>query len=287
MYARVLREGEVRPGDQITLQPPGPDSRAGHELSLGRLDRAEALSGLRTWRAAAEAGLDVRIVEDGELAMCAAPGLPGPAFNRATGLARLPNLLSQATRFFDEHQSTGWLVTDQPPWPGSSADPALTIYCAPIDAVIDERPVVGLTIRTLAADETEPWDRVHAAADSGGSDASVASPWPATMAQLVHAAHVYLLLAEQDGKPVGAAMLSTSRGAGWLRAAAVVRSARGLGIQRALISARARLAGEEGCDLLGSGAISGGRSAANLERMGFESIGRREFHRYVPPTVTT
>jgi GNAT superfamily N-acetyltransferase len=69
---------------------------------------------------------------------------------------------------------------------------------------------------------------------------------------------------------------------GWLRAAAVVPAARGRGIQRALIAARAQLARDEGCELLGSAAIAATPSAINLQRTGFAAVGRREFHRYVP-----
>jgi MOSC domain-containing protein YiiM/GNAT superfamily N-acetyltransferase len=281
MYARVLAEGEVRPGDPISLLPPDPSGRAQRELTLARLDRAEAMSGLRTWRAAAEAGLDVRVVEDGELALCAAPDLPGAASNRATGLAGLPNLVGEATRFFDEHASTGWLVTAGPPWPGSAADMTLDIYGAPADTV-EEPPPTGLAIRRLAPGETARWDFVQQAVDTGGVAEAAPSPWPATMARLIEAPHIFLLVAELDGRPVGAAMLSTSRGVGWLRAAAVVPAARGRGIQRALIAARAQLARDEGCELLGSAAIAATPSAINLQRTGFAAVGRREFHRYVP-----
>jgi MOSC domain-containing protein YiiM/GNAT superfamily N-acetyltransferase len=281
MYARVLAEGEVRPGDPISLLPPHPSDRAQRELQLARLDRAEAVSSLRTWRAAAEAGLDVRVVEDGELALCAAPDLPGAAFNRATGLAGLPNLVAEATRFFDEHASTGWLVTAGPPWPGSVADMMLDIYCAPAETV-EEPPPMGLAIRRLGPGETAKWDVVQQAVDPGGVAEAAPSPWPATMTRLIEVPHTFLLVAELDDRPVGAAMLSTSRGVGWLRAAAVVPAARGRGIQRALIAARAQLARDEGCELLGSAAIAATPSAINLQRTGFAAIGRRELHRYVP-----
>ena len=104
MYARVLREGEVKPGDLITVTSAS-DSRADDELLLKRLDRAESRSSLAAWQAAAESGFDVRIAVDGELYMAASPEVRGPAFNRASGLARMPHLLPMATRFFDKH---GW-----------------------------------------------------------------------------------------------------------------------------------------------------------------------------------
>ena len=59
-------------------------------------------------------------------------------------------------------------------------------------------------------------------------------------------------------------------------------TARGKGIQRALISARARLAAERGCDLLGAWAEPDGPSAANLVRMGMRQIGVRRHYVYNP-----
>jgi GNAT superfamily N-acetyltransferase len=92
-------------------------------------------------------------------------------------------------------------------------------------------------------------------------------------------------VAELDGRPVGTGLAFVNARIGWLRAGAVVSDARGRGIQRALIGARARLAAEQGCDLLGASAEVGSVSARNLERMGFEQFGSREHHRYVPAGV--
>ncbi|MDQ3938806.1 MAG: GNAT family N-acetyltransferase [Chloroflexota bacterium] len=285
MYARVLREGEVRPGDPITILPAAPDSHAEDELLLEQLDWAETRSSLAAWHIARRAGFDVRIVDDGELAMVAAPRSPGPAYNSARGLARLPNLVGEATRFFDDQRTIGWLTTEAAPWPGSVPDLVLGAFAAEPSAVGQASTPTGVRIRRLGAGETERWDEVFAATGSGGVDAAGSSPWPAVAAGLVEHPHAHLLLAEIDGQPVGAGMLYVSRRTGWLRAGAVVPAARGRGIQRALIAARVRLALEQRCELVGSTAELGSVSARNLGRMGFRQIGRREQHRYVPPGV--
>ena len=103
MYARVLAEGEVRPGDAIRLLPPAADSQAElHDL----LDRIEAVArafNVSLWQATADAGFDVRLVDDGELAMVASPQLPGRTFNRVSGHRELPNLLPRMVDwFFDQ-----------------------------------------------------------------------------------------------------------------------------------------------------------------------------------------
>jgi hypothetical protein len=68
-----------------------------------------------------ELGLDIRIYDDGELLMAAAPGEADPNLSHAYGLARLPNLVDEARRFYDDHHVTGCLITDGPPWPNSVA----------------------------------------------------------------------------------------------------------------------------------------------------------------------
>jgi MOSC domain-containing protein YiiM/GNAT superfamily N-acetyltransferase len=285
MYARVLREGEVRVGDPIQVLPPAPDSRAAAEALLGRLDRAEAKSSLYGWEAAQRGGADIDIVADGELVMAAAPDLPGPAFNKAMGLARMPNLLPRATAFFDRHASPGWLTTEAAPWPGSTPDLVTGVFAA-LPAVVAEEPLPeGLAIRRLGPGETGSSDLVYAAVGSSGVDPRARDPRPAINAGLAELPNFVLLVAELDGRPVGTGLAFVNARIGWLRAGAVVSDARGRGIQRALISARARLAAEQGCDLLGASAEVGSVSARNLERMGFEQFGSREHHRYVPAGV--
>lgn len=282
MYARVLAEGEVRPGDIIELLPPAPDSQAEANLVLARLDRADSCSSLAAWRTAAAAGFDVRIVKDGDLAMAAAPDLPGPAFNRALGLARMPHLLPDATAFFDRHAAPGWLVTDSMPWPGAIPQPRLSIFCAAPSDLVAEPDPAGLVVRQIDSDEADAYVGVGAAAGAGGVERGAPDPWPSVVAARAAAPPSSFVLAELGGQPVGAGSLFVTRRTAWLRGGAVVPGARGRGIQRALIRARARLATERGCDLLGASAEPGSISAANLERTGFRRIGSRELHRYEP-----
>jgi MOSC domain-containing protein YiiM len=75
MYARVVSEGTLRPGDPIHVRPPTDDGAARFVIN-DRLDRVERESSLSFWRAAQAAGLDVRIMDDGEIAAAAAPRLP-------------------------------------------------------------------------------------------------------------------------------------------------------------------------------------------------------------------
>jgi MOSC domain-containing protein YiiM/GNAT superfamily N-acetyltransferase len=283
MYARVLSEGEVAAGDPITLLP-AIGSRAADELLLARLDRAEIKSAVAAWQAAAAGGFDVRIVEDGELAMAASPDIPGPAYNHVAGLAQLPNLTAMATDFYDANGCPGWLITDGPPWAGANVGLVLGVYAGSPGAVDIADPPAGIHLRRLRAGEGDLVEGIYRAAGSvGGHDEAAASPWPAVYDAFASHPHRVVLLAELNGDAVAVASLHTHRGAGWLRGAAVVPEARGRGIQRALISARVRLAAELGCDLVGAWAEPGEVSAANLERMGMRAIGVREHYLYTPP----
>ncbi len=99
MYARVLREGTVRPGDAIRLEAPSGDGAQLFGIA-DRLDGAERESAVAFWRAAVEAGCRVELLDDGEIAASASPTLPGPTFNSAYGFAHLPNLVDRALSHF-------------------------------------------------------------------------------------------------------------------------------------------------------------------------------------------
>jgi len=287
MYARVVHDGEVRPADPITILPPAPDSRAQAELLLKRLDRADAKSSVAAWRAAAEAGFAIEIFEDGELAMAASPELPGPAFNSANGLARLPNLLSMATDFYDAQGTTGHLwMTDERPWPGAITTLALEVFGAEPSAVPDAPPPSGVVIRRIAADEAERYVSVPSGQPTpGGLAEGAPNPWPRVYALLARHRARQLFIAELDGVPVANASLHMTAKTGWLRGALVAPELRGRGIQRALIAARVRAALDAGCDLVGATAEPTEVSARNLELMGLQPLGRRFSWQYVPRTM--
>jgi len=273
MYARVVHQGEVRPGDPIVISPPEPDSRALDLRTLYRLDRAEAKSAIAAWQAAAEVGYDVRIVEDGEVAMAATPGVPGPGFNHAVGFAQLPNLISMATDFYDKHGCDGWLITDGPPWPDAERDLVIGVYAGAASDVPVLEPPAGVTFRLAGAADGPAVEAIYEAAEATGVASGAANPWPAVYTRLADHPHRFILLAEIGGRPIGVASLHTHARTGWLRGAAVVPDARGRGIQRALIAARVALAVERGCDLVGAWAEPDKFSSANLEQMGLRQIG--------------
>lgn len=283
MYARVLREGEVKPGDSITILPPAADSRAVEQQMLNRLDRAEMKSSVAAWRAADDAGYKVDIMVDGDLAASASTDLPGPAFNHAFGAIELPNLLSVLTDFYDKRRTTGWLSAEAPPWPRAVSSLDLDVFAAHPSAVAAEPLPDGVTVRQVKPGEGAAFHAVRSGnATAGGVAAGGPNPWPAVYDRLVLTHSRLLFMAELDGQPVGNASLHVSNMTGWLRGALVSPEARGRGIQRALISARIRAVQEHGCDLVGSSAEPGSVSARNLERMGLRRIGGRSQYEYRP-----
>ncbi len=288
MYARVLREGEVMPGDTIVVLPPAPDSRAADEELLRRLDRADGKSSVAAWKAAVDSGFAVDFVEDGEIAMSAAVDIPGPAFNQAIGFARLPNLLPRATKFFDRHGTTGSIWLSEPaPW-DPAAEPALTlaVFAAPAAKVPDTGQPEGVVIRRLEPDEGGLSARVSTGSTTpGGVAPGGLDPWPKVYERLARTNGRQMFIAEIDGEPVGYASLHIHARTGWMRGATVAPAARGRGIQRALISVRSRAALDAGCDLVGASAEPDVLSATNLERMGLRRVGTRYQYEYVPGTA--
>jgi MOSC domain-containing protein YiiM/ribosomal protein S18 acetylase RimI-like enzyme len=312
MYARVLRDGSVRPGDPIAVLPAEAGSRASELALLARLDAAHTASSLAMWRALAAHGVDLRIVAENEIAMCAEPGVRGGWWNGGLGFAWLPNMTALAIDHFSANDADGWLELDPDDEEARGLEPILTLdvlAATPVDVApagdasadvapagdasaddrsrIDGPPGVPealrrgtgddrLTIRSVGPNEAGAWAAVHSA---DGGHTEPAARWAGLARELSRAPHATLLLAELGGEPVGAAALHTHRKVGWLRAAAVVPAARGRGIQRALIAERARLAAEAGCDVLGAAVDPGGRSAVNLEGMGFRRVGARGHYR--------
>lgn len=277
MYARVVHDGVVRPGDAIRLTPPADAGAEGYLLNE-RLDAAERVSSLVFWAAAAAAGNEVHVLDDGDIAVAAAPSLPGPAFNTGLGFAHLPNLVGLALEHFRDHGVAGWVVADDPPWPGAVADTTLARYQAEPSRVAAADP--GAAVRELARDEIGAWSEVITA--SSDFPAPVGEAWRSLEATLARAAHHHRYVVELDGRAVAAASLHTHHALGWMRAGSVLPAYRGRGLQRALLAHRASEAQRRGCDLVGASAIEGGVSAANLEAMGFRRIGTRRTYPAMP-----
>ena len=287
MYARVITEGEVKPGDPITLLPDINPQAAAEEM-LRRLHRAETKSAVAAWRAAAASGFAIDILEDGEIALASSTDLPGPAFNSALGLARLPNMVSMATDFFDAHNTTGYLWFDGPPWPGAvpmMEGDMVGAYVTDQDVVaaIASTPVPdGVTIRRVEPGETAAFNAVRSGDPFAGGVKDGPNPWPQVYEHLAKTHARQLFVAEIDGLPVGNASLHVGAGTGWLRGALTAPQARGRGIQRALIAERIRAAIDAGCDLVGAQADPGEVSARNLQRMGLRRLGSQDNYEYVP-----
>lgn len=280
MYARVISPGTVRAGDPIRLSPPVDDAAQRFTIA-SRLDGAERASALSFWHAAADAGHDIRILDDGDIAVASAPGLRGPAFNTAIGFAELPNLVERAVDHFMASGVTGWILADEPPWPGAAADMTLARWAAEADAVATQPPLEGVVVRELPRDEIGPWAEVVVAAS--GMPADIGRAWEELEPHIARAAHHHRFVAEVDGRAVGAGSLHVHHQLGWLRAGSVLPQFRGRGVQRALIAARADHARRIGCDLIGASTIEDGASARNVERLGFRRVATRRSYPTVPP----
>ena len=276
MYARVVREGTLRPGDRIRLAPPVDDAAARFQVA-DRLDAVEREGAVAFWRAAIAAGFEVDVIDDGEIAVAVSPTLPGPIFNSALGFAHLPNLVDRALDHFGARSVTGWVLADEPPWPDADVDSTLARYALPAANI---EPKGGIHVRELGREEIGPWAEVIVASSDLGD--RVAEAWRALERHIALAAHHHRFVAELDGRPVGAGSLHLHHQLGWLRAGSVLPEYRGRGVQRALITDRAVHARRLGADLIGASAVEGGASAANLERLGFRRVATRHSYRAEP-----
>jgi len=289
MYARVLAEGRVRTGDPIRVLPPAPDSAALLHGQLDLLDSVERDAWLAMWQAAATAGLDVRIIDRGELAAAAAPGLPGSIFNRAYGMRQIPIVLSEIEELFRDARTTGWAVAgaDDPPWPAAIAEEPHSVHVGDIDDVLARAGTTprpdGLEIRPVDPDDRRDVDHWIDLFMAGFSiDGPGADAWRQLGPILARAKAEHQLIASLDGRDVAAAATFLRRRVAWLGGGVVVPEARGRGIQRALIGARARLAADAGCRKVLATAEVGSVSAANLELMGIGKVWTRALYRLDP-----
>lgn len=278
-YARVIAEGEVRPGDPIRIAA-APDDSAQRLHLAARLDAVERESSVALWEAAVRSGARVAVVDDGDVAMAASAELPGPVFNVALGFALLPNLVPMALEHFGDHLVTGWLWADDDPWPDPIVDGTASLLARDVDGEVATESPPGVRVRELGRDEIGDWGAIIG--DHGGLTGPGPAAWRALEAPLAEHAHHHRFVAELEGRAVGAASLHVYRRTAWLRAAVVLPEARGRGIQRALIATRLEHAARLGCDVAGSLANLGGVSATNLERLGFREIATRRRYRVEP-----
>jgi len=240
---------------------------------LGRFSLAHRAAVRAEWRAAEAAGLEMEIEEDDDVMFGAAPSIASTMFNRALGLTEHPDRVSAAADFFATHDVAGEVVLDARDAPGG-VEPRirLDVHVAAPDQV---RPpaVDRLTVRPIDPDEADEWMSIVVAANEPAPELAVL--WRSMTPHIARTPGWFLIAAELDGRVAGAASLFVSNGVGWLSWASVPREERGRGIQRALISGRARIAEQQGCDRVVAWALAGGHSSANLELSGFSRVGQR------------
>jgi GNAT superfamily N-acetyltransferase len=237
---------------------------------FGSLHRAAVRA---EWDAARAAGLDVVIREEDGILLGAAPTTDSRVYNRALGIAEAPDRLPEALAFFAEHGVTGEVSLDPDDVP-PGAEPTIRLE-AYLDrpSVVLPRPVDGLVVRSVGAEAADAW--MTAIIESYEPDAATAALWRAMAGPIAANPRRKLQLAELDSRIVAASSIQVTDSGAWMSWAGVVPSARGRGLQRALIAARAALAMELGCEWIAAWALSGAHSSANLAAAGLERIGER------------
>ncbi|MEA2548012.1 MAG: hypothetical protein QOE42_610 [Chloroflexota bacterium] len=291
MYARVEREGAVRPGDAIRVLPARPDTKAAVHRTLDLLDMVEREAWLATWRAAAAAGFDVRILDRGDMAAAASPDLPGAVFNRAFGMRQVPIHRPAMEALFREAGVPGWLVVDagDPSFHGVEHERRSGVHVGSIDEVLAREAagaaavVDGLGISAIDPEDTVAmarWTEVFIAGYEMGS--IEADAWRRIDPILVRARSHHHLLAALDGRDVAASAMFVRRRVAAIGPTVVLPDARGRGIQSALILDRARRAAGAGARQIHATAGLDGPSARNLERFGIHRIWTRGLVRVDP-----
>ncbi len=278
LYARVLVEGVVRTGDPVRVLPPLPGSDATTHVLLDRLDANERAYMLVSWRAAVAGGVDVRLRDDGELAIAATPSVPDENFNLALGLRQIPHLLPDVLSFFDRHGVGGWVIAADPPWPDAVAQGTGSVLASAPDGVPEAPRVEGLAIRQVELGQALTWERRVVA--GFGFEGALADAWLASAPAIALDRRVHLFIAEIDGEPAGAAGLFVHGGVGGLGPGCVLPAFRNRGVHAALIAARARMAAELGCDVVSGWARQDGTSERNMVRMGLSRIWTRHSYRW-------
>ncbi len=284
MYARVLREGEVRSGDPITVLAPAPGSDAEAHVLLNRIESIERFGDLTRWRAARAAGFEIEVLDDGDVHEAASRQLPGPAFNNAGGLRTLPHFLDRVLGLWRREAVSGWFSFDGTPWPGATPVAEHVVHAASIEE-LEPNPtpaVEGLTLRVVERADTAEWTTAFCRA--WAIDGVRAAAWTAMLRGMVAAPGHKVVVGELDGQVVGVGAMTARGRTARLGQAAVVPEARGRGIHTALLGARIELAREGGVGLVTATAdAANGASLGNLARVGLRPIWRRSIYRFEGP----
>ena len=280
MYARVLRGGEVAPGDTIEVLPWAEGSLAATHLLLDLLESVEREAWLALWRAARSTGADVRITDRGDLAAVASATIPGDGFNRVLGIRQVPALLPRALDLYRDTRRPGWVVDAEQPFEGALPDGWSMLLSAPAVQVSSVTHDSALTIRPV--DEVGAADWADILVEGFGLEGEEASVWPRLAPELARTRGQHNFVAELEGRAVAVAALFVRRRVGWLGGAAVLPHARGQGIQRSLIAERVRFAVERGAEIVMATADPDSPSERNLSAMGLDRLWDRRLWRFDP-----
>ena len=225
------------------------------------------------WAAAQATGLDIRVVDDGEILLGAAPDFPSTMFNRALGFAEAPDRVGEAVAFFAEQGVQGEIVLDPADVPSGVA-PRLRLEAYLADpAAIPAAPVPGLAIRVIETGDAATWMdvvvegyapapevaaiwRSIAAARRGRRPAPAAgrARWPARRGELDLHRRRSRLAELGDGAPRG------------------TRAGDPAGDDR---RPRARSRPMRGCTVIAAWALASAHSSRNLARAGMPLVGER------------
>jgi MOSC domain-containing protein YiiM/GNAT superfamily N-acetyltransferase len=290
MYARVLVEGTVRPGDTIEVLPPLAGTAAPIHRELDLLDAVEGEAWMAMWRAAATSGIDVRILERGDLLVAASPALPGSVFNRSFGMRLVPIHRPDAEALFRGAHTTGWHVAglDDPTFSGETPEDPVGVHVGQVEDVVSRIDAMTFGTDRLVIREVDPEDGAEALRWAElfiagfGIEGALADAWRRFNPTLVKARGYHQFIGELDGRDVAASAMFLRRRVGWMGGGTVLPEARGRGIQRALIADRVRRAATSGAHRVMATADVDSTSAANLAASGLGRIWTRGHYRVDP-----
>src|SRR5829696_5750609 len=222
----------------LTDRDPGADAPV--TSMLARFSGAHRAAVRAEWSAAAAAGLEMRIEDDGQILLGAAPSIDSTMFNRGLGFTEAPERSHEAVMFFGQHGVAGEVVLEAGDAP-AAVEPRLRLDVH-VGARADVTPpsVEGLTIREIDPEEAETWMSVVIVANAPAPD--VAAVWRSMTPHIARTPGWILSVGELDNRIVAAGSLFVAERVGWLSWASVLPGERGRGIQRGMIAARSRVA---------------------------------------------
>ena len=153
MYARVLREGTVRPGDPIRLEAPTGDAAGATSLAVRLDERESAPRLLALWRVAARPGRGRRWWTTARSRSGRSATLPGPDLQPGARLrAPAEPARPRARPLRGASGRPAGSGRADPPWPGAIVDSTRAAYAGPMEAEeIDTVAIEGVDGSRAAA----------------------------------------------------------------------------------------------------------------------------------------